>query len=196
MSRRHLYLVRHGQYNPKTIAPDEFGTGLTALGKRQARVTAKVFSRKPITSVHYSTMRRAAETADIIIEHAFPDIKQSRSRRLWERLPCIPDTFGEDFWIPDNIHEQQELAEDAYAHYFRPTRGEPKHEVLITHANMIRYFVCRVLNVNPGAWLNMECHNCGITRVNIAPDGMTTLISFNDIGHLSANLRTDNFHII
>lgn len=196
MAKRYLYLVRHGQYDPEVAAPDQLGSSLSKLGRQQAKITAKAMSDLPIAAIHYSTLRRAAETAEPFFE-IFPDAKQHRSQRLWEAIPCVPVRHADHFakMQPDTLAKEQERAEGAFQHYFKATRGEDKHEILISHGNLIRYFVCCTLGVATNAWLNMECHNCGITRMVIEESGTFTLVSYNDIGHLPAKLRTDNFYL-
>jgi len=196
MAKRYLYLVRHGQYNPDELATDNLGSSLSKLGKQQAKITAKALSDHPIATIHFSTLRRAAETAEPFFE-AFPVAKHQRSQRLWEAIPCVPTRHSEQFerFLPETLVREQERAEGAFQFHFKATRGEDKHEVLISHGNLIRYFVCCTLGVSPAAWLNMECHNCGITRIVIEESGTHTLVSYNDIGHLPAKMRTDNFFI-
>lgn len=195
MAVRHLYLVRHGQYDPSIKASDDLESGLTALGKKQALKTAKALAKTPIDKISFSTMRRTEETAQPIIA-CFPEVKQERSRRLWERIPCVSTEYRSLFseWTDAELAAENQAAELAFAQYFRPTRGQDKHQLLVTHGNLIRYLVCRVLGTAPDLWLKMESFNCGITRVNIDPDGFATLVSYNDVGHLPLPMRTDNLH--
>jgi len=195
MATRYLYLVRHGQYDPHAPAPDALEGGLTPLGKKQAEKTAKALAKLPISTIHHSSLRRTTETAAPIIA-AFPAITPQPARRLWECVPFVDASLIEIFEeVPKvQIIKEGQQAAAAFAHYFKPTRGEDKHEVIVSHANLIRYFVCRVLDVNPAAWLNMEARNCGITRVKVESNGFCVLISYNDLGHLPPNLHTDNLH--
>ena len=68
--RRHLILIRHGQYDES--ASDDSGRVLTALGKRQAvaagKRVAELLSQKGAVcrGVHSSRLARAVETADLI----------------------------------------------------------------------------------------------------------------------------------
>jgi len=59
---------------------------------------------------------------------------------------------------------------------------------VVCHGNVIRWFVCRVLNVDPMAWLGMSIANCSVTVVRVAPDGELKLLAFADTGHLSPDL--------
>ncbi len=195
MASRYLYLVRHGQYDPDAPAPDALEGCLSKLGKQQAQKTAKALQAYPITAIHCSTLRRAAETAEIIAA-VFPEMKINRTRRLWESIPHVSDYMRDHFqnFLPDQLKTQAERSEKAFEHYFKSTKGTDKHEILVAHGNLIRYFVCRTLRVDAGAWLRMDCHNCGITCVRVNEMGDTFLISYNDTGHLPPKLRTDNFY--
>ena len=68
--RRHLILIRHGQYDES--ASDDSGRVLTALGKRQAvqagKRIAELLSQPGAVcrGVHSSRLARAVETADLI----------------------------------------------------------------------------------------------------------------------------------
>jgi hypothetical protein len=61
---------------------------------------------------------------------------------------------------------------------------------------VIRYLTCRVIGVDPTAWVNLESRNCGITRIMVEPDGNISLVSYNEIGHLPAEMHTDNMHMV
>lgn len=195
MASRYIYLIRHGQYNPDAKTNDPLESSLTPLGKQQAQKTAKALRHVPITAVHTSTLNRAVETAEIITA-VFPEIELQRTRRLWESIPVVSQSLQTQFYHfpPDELQKQAARSAKAFEHYFKPTRGTDKHEILVTHGNLIRYFVCRALRVDPSAWLHMDCHNCGITRVRISEFGDTFLIGYNDIGHLPPRFRTDNFY--
>lgn len=65
---RHLFLIRHGQYEIK--APLSEQMILTALGREQAELTGKRLSelrnKFKFNKLHHSTMVRAVETAQLI----------------------------------------------------------------------------------------------------------------------------------
>jgi broad specificity phosphatase PhoE len=191
MAYRLLYLIRHGQFD--TSARNPTG-GLTAAGRRQARHTARALKAVPVTAIHVSTLSRAVETAAPFGE-VFPGAKVYRSRRLWECVPPLTPSVRAAYFghlTDEQLAEQWAYAERAYAHIVRRAQGSDKHEIVITHGNLIRYFVCRALDVDPAAWSNMRSRNCGITRIVVYPDGDCGLLSFNEVGHLPPSLITDN----
>jgi len=196
MAVRSLYLVRHGQHHSKTFVEDPLGTHLTSMGQEQALLTAYRLRELRVQNIYFSSMYRTAETAlriaDILCEVS-PDIKLQHSKGLWECIPIVPDKLAEDF---ARMYSAQELAsgklhaKNVFEKYFRSAKGADKTEIIVSHGNLIRYLVLRVLQVSPQAWINMEINNCGISQVVVKPDGNMKLISYNDVGHLPARLRT------
>jgi broad specificity phosphatase PhoE len=88
------------------------------------------------------------------------------------------------------LAQSKKQAEKAFARYFQRARGKDKHEIVVGHGNLIRYFICRVLQVQPEGWGNMDLCNCGVSEVLIRPDGRMILVSHNDVCHLPVHLVT------
>ena len=64
-------------------------------------------------------------------------------------------------------------------------------KVIVCHMNVIRYFVCRALQLPPEAWLRMGGYNCAISHLQIrGGSGIVSLVSFGDHGHLSLEETT------
>jgi serine/threonine-protein phosphatase PGAM5 len=55
---------------------------------------------------------------------------------------------------------------------------------VVAAGNVIRFFVCRALQLPPSAWLRFATYNCGITHIIIRPNGNCSLYGFGDTGHL------------
>ena len=191
MAQRILYLVRHGQYDPQTRTADKLGGRLTELGRTQAHLTAERLRHLPITTIHHSTLRRASETASIIAS-AVTAVPLRPARVLWECLPCIPPHLTQQFaHLSEAVIEKDALqAERAFERYFKAAAKITRHEIIVCHGNIIRYLVCRALQVPVESWANTDIHNCGISEVAIESDGRMMLISHNDTGHLPYDLRT------
>jgi serine/threonine-protein phosphatase PGAM5 len=188
---RTLYLVRHGQYDIDDPADSEIGRALVPLGVAQARLTAARLKALPVavTSLHTSTMTRARETAAVIAA-ALPPLMPRPSRLLRE---CTPPTWREDVMEaedPAELAACQGQLEEAFTRYFVPARGREAHDVVVCHGNVIRYFVCKVLDVDTLAWLQMSIANCSVTVVVVRPDGSFKLVAFGDAGHLPPSLQT------
>lgn len=62
------------------------------------------------------------------------------------------------------------------------------------HANVIRYFFCRALQLPPEAWLRLCTFNCSLTYFTIRPTGTVSCRMLGDIGHLPLELCTFSMH--
>jgi serine/threonine-protein phosphatase PGAM5 len=58
-------------------------------------------------------------------------------------------------------------------------------EIIVGHGNMIRWFLCRALQLPPEAWLRFSTFNCSITYLVIRPEGLVVARSVGDTGHLN-----------
>lgn len=200
MSKRYLYLIRHGQY---VVTPELPHGKLTHLGQLQAEHTGKHLLDVPITKIYSSSMSRAVETAELIAEnfHLPEGVQQSDSLR--ECVPSLPlrleaqirhyAAHAPDFDLEDIIvHRMQ--ADEAYERYFRPPDNPylpDSHELLVCHGNLIRYLVCRVLNTTLDAWANLYIIHCSISLIRVDDSGLTTLMYYNNAEHLPNKMRTE-----
>jgi serine/threonine-protein phosphatase PGAM5 len=196
MALRSLYLIRHGQHHSETLVEDPLGTHLTSIGQEQVLLTAYRLRDLGVQTIHFSSMYRTAETAlriaDILCEMN-PGIRLHHSKGLWECIPVVPGKLAEDFafmYSAQELNSGEEHARKVFERYFKRAQGEDKTEIIVSHGNLIRYLVLRVLQVSPQAWINMEINNCGISQIVIKSDGEMKLISYNDVGHLPVHLRT------
>ncbi len=201
MAQHTLTFIRHGQYLSVGDDPP-----LSDLGQRQAAATAAYFLEQPITTIHHSTMQRAVETAHIIAQ-TLPGIPLVAHDTLRECVPTIPPAWATLFaeqtdpdYRPEQVAVAQAQLETAYATLFQPI-DQDKHELVVCHGNVLRYLVCRALNINQHAWLDFHpVYHCSLTQILVAPHilkeaiaaGMqpTTLFSFNDVQHLPVDQRT------
>ncbi len=188
---RTLYLIRHGQYNHEDKRDPDIGKALVPLGIAQARLVAARLRSLPVemSSLHSSTMTRARETA-LVIGEQFPDLELQQSRLLRE---CTPATWREDIMNlldEGEAEECEEQLEKAFAEFFVPSPDETRHDIIVCHGNVIRYFVTKVLHVDSHAWLTMAIGNCSLTVVRIKPDGAMKLLLYGDVGHLPPNMQT------
>lgn len=210
MAIRIIYLVRHGQYYQRKApgagvakpaidplddaAEIQRDGGLTPAGEQQADLTGQRFDGLPIDCIYTSSLPRAMQTAAMIAA-VQAELTPQAHRNLWECIPHVPAKFAD--WtkrFPATLLQRdQEHAATAFATYFQPNdNAADRHEILVCHGNLIRYFVCRALQVSLDAWVNMDTHNCGISTIQIQPDGTCLLIAINDTGHLPRHLLTFN----
>jgi serine/threonine-protein phosphatase PGAM5 len=218
MGKRILYLVRHAQTDQSSTTRDQFGNGLTDLGRMQAELTARRLGKLPITIIHHSSLRRAAETARIIAA-SLPAAPLRPARLLHECIPYLPAAFVEwytgssddeilvkrqklppelsqwlNLWPAGTewslIEQGMRQARRAFEKYFIPAHRSERHEIIVCHGNILRYFVCRALQGDGDAWIHTDVHNCGISEIVVESSGRALLISHNDTGHLPYELRS------
>ena len=65
-----------------------------------------------------------------------------------------------------------------------------RHEILVCHGNVIRWFVSRVVGGDPVHWPTMEIANGSITIIAVHADGTARLVMFSDVGHLPVSKQT------
>ncbi len=164
---------------------------LTTLGRRQARRAATQLAKLPIGAIHHSDLLRARETAAII--HArLPGAPIKPSRLLRECIPYPPLTIPE--WMsaisPADLEAGARQAVRAVRKFCRPTRGQDKHELLVCHGNIIRFFVACAIGAPLESWVNMDICHCSITEIRVDPGGGLRLITHNEVGHLPPAMRT------
>lgn len=188
---RHIFLIRHGQYDVDADDPDE--KKLTPLGREQATLLGKrlanALERFNFQHCTFSTMMRARETGQLITKE-IPDIEKlcKLDGMLEEGPPFPPEPPNRD-WRPreHKLNEHGKRIEAAFSKYFHrasPKQKEDSYELIVGHANVIRYFVCRALQYPPQGWLRISLANTSITWLMILPDGRVILKALGDFGHL------------
>merc|ERR1712106_281646 len=209
-ANRIIVMVRHGQYNLNGVTDNE--RTLTELGRLQAEETGKrlaLLYKKYIektdqngdptasANVHVtkSSMTRATETADIILTQ-LPQIEHGACDLIREGAPCMPDPPVEH-WSPDPYEFFQEGSriEAGYRKHFHRADSKQEHtsvDILVCHGNVIRYCVCRALQLDPAAWLRMSVHNGSITVLVIKASGRVSLLELGSAGHFSPDMLTFN----
>jgi len=190
-STRTIILIRHGQYNLDGQVDDD--RYLTELGKEQAALTGKRLKElkldKKISRFVMSTMTRALETGNIIYQELDnPNIPIEKTDLIREGAPIEPDP-PLDTWNPDPKDffiegARIETGFREFMHRADPDQEEDSVEVLVCHGNVIRYFVCRALQLSPNAWLRMSLRHGSMTVLTLRPNGRVSLKSLGDTGHM------------
>ncbi|MGB7341434.1 MAG: histidine phosphatase family protein [Phototrophicaceae bacterium] len=198
MTTRTLYLIRHGQYDTHVKTAD--GGGLTQLGQEQAAHAGKAVARIPIDNLYASTMTRAIETANIIASQL--KMTYETYDVIREAIPTIPPRIAADIlqlmendpsFTHDTIHQDRKRVDEAFEQFFAaPATNMPStHEVIVCHGNIMRYLVCRALEVNVDTWAKLDINHCGITIITVDEQARRRLITHNAVGHLPTHLLTD-----
>ncbi|XP_040203751.1 serine/threonine-protein phosphatase PGAM5, mitochondrial-like [Rana temporaria] len=188
-ARRHIFLVRHGQYNVNGETDSE--KVLTQLGREQANLTGQRLANLGFTynGLTYSTMQRAKETSEIIGQH-LDGVTRIGSDLLREGAPIRPDPPSKH-WKPDAVYfDDGPRIESAFRSFIHRADYEQKdesYEIIVCHDNVIRYIVCRALQVPPEAWLRMDLNHGSITELVIHHNGRVTLRMLGDAGYMPAS---------
>ncbi|KAL0979222.1 hypothetical protein UPYG_G00182330 [Umbra pygmaea] len=190
---RHILLIRHSQYNLSGSADHE--RFLTHLGREQAELTGQrlaALGLKYDILIH-SSMTRATETAQIISKY-LPGVELVSCDLLREGAPIEP-VPPVTHWKPDAVqyHEDGARIEAAFRRYIHradPKQTEDSYEIIVCHANVIRYFVCRALQFPPEGWLRMGLNNGSITWITVRPSGRVALRTLGDSGFMPPDKLT------
>ncbi|XP_015191372.1 PREDICTED: serine/threonine-protein phosphatase Pgam5, mitochondrial-like isoform X2 [Polistes dominula] len=183
---RHLILIRHGQYN--TAGKTDSDKVLTDLGRLQAEITGKRLAEldADYSLIVRSTLTRAQETSKII-EKSLPNVPTQDDSLLAEGAPIPPEPPIGNWMSERHFFQDGARIEAAFRKYFH--RADPQQQqdtvtILVCHANVIRYFVCRALQFPPEAWMRMSLNHGSITWLMIYPNGRVTMVCLGDTGHM------------
>ncbi|NKE63554.1 histidine phosphatase family protein [Lentzea sp. PSKA42] len=189
MATRHLYVVRHGVADP-------FGE-LTEAGQRQVELLGRRLTSLPIDAVWHSPLARAVRSARILGEH-LPGVAVREAAELVDHVPHVPEEIPPawagffDGYDAAEAAAGARIAEALIGRFAMPADVET-HEVLVTHAYPVAWLVRDALGAPPARWLGLNCGNTALTviehRAGLAP----TLVLYNDMGHLPAELRWTGF---
>ncbi|XP_072326106.1 serine/threonine-protein phosphatase PGAM5, mitochondrial isoform X2 [Scyliorhinus torazame] len=189
---RHIFLIRHSQYNLSASTDKE--RILTSLGREQAELTGQRLASLGLNYdiLIHSSMTRAKETAAIISKY-LPDLEMMSCDLLREGAPIEPIP-PVSHWKPEAMyHEDGARIEAAFRRYIHRAdlkQENDSYEIIVCHANVIRYFVCRALQFPPEGWLRMCLNNGSITWLTIRPNGRVALRTLGDSGFMPPDKLT------
>jgi broad specificity phosphatase PhoE len=162
---------------------------LTALGRRQAKRVGRRLASVDFHVMHHSDMLRAVETAEVIAGERDVAVPIKSSKLLREGVPTVPCP-----WLPNltraEARQDRARMDAAYDRYFKPSRGGQREELLVAHANIIRYFISRAMGDSVAKWACLALTQGSLTVIAVGISGRALLVSFNDVGHLPPKMRT------
>lgn len=193
LTTRYLFLTRHGEAAPNG--------DLTEAGRRQAFLLGRRLRDIPVTAIHHGPLPRAAETAELIAGQ-LPGVPVHVDKAADDFVPYtpmreeLPETSG------DLLHAfarqlppaDEELAAEAERRFTGPVPGaEPRYEVLVTHNFLAGWLVRASQDAPPWRWLALSHANAALTVIQYSPGRPAALLTYNDVGHLPAELRWTGF---
>jgi len=189
MAIRHLHVLRHG-------ATDPFGE-LTEEGERQVELAGRRLAAVPVDAIWHSPVPRAARSAELLSVE-LPGVRVEMAPELVDHVPYVPRPMPPawagffDGFDAAEAAEGERLAEALTARFARPAETET-HEVLVTHAFQAAWLVRDALSAPYESWLGLPYGNAALTTIEYRDDGGTSLLYFNDMGHLPPRLRWTGF---
>ena len=136
-----IYLIRHGEtdYNKSRRIQGQCDIELNNCGRELAKITAQALKDVPFDLVFTSPLKRAKETAEIIVgDRQIPVIEDVRIREIsfgeYEGLCCDPRNYN----IPDK--DFLNFFNDT-VHYHVPPKGESLKQVIDRTENFFKELV-------------------------------------------------------
>jgi len=201
MLDRRIFLLRHGQYDQTVQHTD--GGPLTELGRIQAQQSARYLQSYPIGQIISSTMRRAQETAALIAQE-MPQAVLSQSDLLREVVPTVPrdqleyfthlDTSPHSSFRMEQVADDRSQADAAFARFIQlhnSSLDQNPDVLLVCHGNLMRYLICRALEMEADHWARLRINHCGLSILEISNEGNFVLLSHNERSHLPRNLWSE-----
>lgn len=205
VERRHVIFIRHAQ--PASSEEASSPGPLSSVGMKQVEVTGKRLRElfdEEVTTVYHSGAPEAKATAEALRRilgqgkgpSAGPQVVESEL--LAEGMPVLPSPSS----LRKEDIEEKELQTDAAradgafrAHIWRPSGGDDGEgkttvEVVVGHGNVIRYLICRALQLPESSWSRLAACHCTITWVDIDCSGVVLLHEFGGTGHLPPDALT------
>ncbi|MBM4445650.1 MAG: histidine phosphatase family protein [Chloroflexi bacterium] len=205
-----LLLVRHAQ-TASNVSGRYMGwidEDLSAEGVSQAERLAWRLSRRPISTIFSSPLKRALSTARAtalphgLTVQVMPELGEIRMGQ-WEglfaadiqaRFPALWKTWRTDpstIEMPggESLSQVAERADIAFHRILEQSQG--RQVVAVTHDVIARIIVARSLNVSTSIYRRLEVANASLTTIE-SFNGACRLRSLNDTAHLQHKLADDH----
>lgn len=204
MPVRHLYLARHAE--PSAHGDDGDDGGLSERGRRQAALLGRRLAGVPLGSVRHGPLPRAEQTAQRVAGELAPGVPVSVLAAAGDYVPHVPAPEEvapehrdglQDFLAavsPREAAAGAALAAEALRVLAGPEEGaEDGHHLVVTHAFTIGWLVAHACASPPWRWWGLNHGHAALTVLRYAPDRPPSLVVFNDMTHLSDDLRWTGF---
>ena len=195
---RFVYLTRHGE-----ASPDE--STLTTRGRRQARLLGERLRGFPLSRIYHGPLPRAEQSAQVIGDQ-LGNVPLHPTEAAGDFIPYLPEKaelppasidylMGRLKQIPPGERTQgPALAREALRQFTGPADDdEPRHELVVTHNFLIAWLVRAALDAPNWRWLGLNHCNAALTIIQYAPQRPSSVLIYNDMAHLSEDLRWTGF---
>lgn len=215
MAITRLYLIRHGQSAGN--AEGRFGghgaTPLSALGMKQAEMTAKALVKENITAIYSSDLLRAVKTAEYLADLAQLDINATPAFRerhvgVLEGLTFdeSKERYPDDYYalvkrnvnhVIKNGESYRQLLKRATTELWNIVReNEGGRITIFSHTGAICFMTLYLMgairrDTKQTPWLVTA--NCGINRFEIRNRKNIRVLAINDTRHLTDLTGHDSF---
>ena len=205
MGSRTLYVARHAE------ALNE-GGGLTAVGRRQAKALGDRLAGVGFSTVFHGPLPRAAETASIVVGRLSgvsggpsaaggPGMAVVECDEAGDYLPFAPSVVGlaEPFVRLVGSYSESErgagarLAAAAVERFMTVSAEGDVTDLVVTHNFTVAWLVRHALGAPPERWLGLNQGNAALTVIRCFADRPPVLAMFNDMSHLTSDLRWTGF---
>ena len=202
-----LLLARHGQteWNADRRFQGHTDVSLSARGRAQAHALGTALRGRKISAAYVSPMRRAVETAEIVLADAgirYTPIEELRELSLGDWDGCTVDEVsrreGDPYaaWLHAPMDCPPPGAEPLPAVRDRVLTAVERiaaaHEdgdaLLIAHGGVISVYACHLLGCSFNQLWRLRVDNCSLTVVR-----PPRLVSLNDTTHLAGHLAPAMF---
>jgi len=198
----HLILVRHGEteWNAQRRYQGQSDTLLSELGRRQAELVAERLTGGKIDAVYASDLKRAWETAQIIVaKSGLQVISEPRLRELkfgvlegltfdeaQEQYPEMINAWLEDFNRPPEGGETIELFNARVVSLLNDLKAKYDEQtvMLVAHGGPLSEILRVILGLSREKRWYLEMENASLSEVSIAED-YVSLNRLNDTCHLT-----------
>ncbi|MFE5867029.1 histidine phosphatase family protein [Streptomyces roseifaciens] len=195
---RYLYLARHGE-----ASEDE--TTLTERGRRQAVLLGERLRNTPLSAVYPGPLPRAQQTAQLIGAQ-LDAVPLRQSEPAGDYVPYLPtekelppDSADAMLSFLAQVPEEERnrgpaLAREALAEFTGTVDGDsPRHELVVTHNFLIGWLIRAALDAPEWRWMGLNHGNAALTVIRYAPGKPSSVLFYNDMRHLPAELRWTGF---
>ncbi|MFE7456904.1 histidine phosphatase family protein [Streptomyces sp. NPDC057554] len=162
----------------------------------------------PVDTVWHLLLPRAAASARTTAEHLL-GVRVTEAPELIDHvryiphITCVPDADEMppswagffDGYDETEAASGRRTADALVARFTRPPEptAPDTHELLVTHAYPIAWLVRDALGAPSVRWLGLDSASTGLTVIEYRTGLPPVLVMFNDLSHLSADLRWTGF---